>query len=81
MKNWYNPAQNKASNNTRISLMSLFSWVAVLMVIVLFWTSVAVAYKRDYVPHAIAKIEHKEKTFLASHKSLQKKLGGTHTMI
>lgn len=81
IKSWYNPEQNKTNQNSKISLTALFSWITVLMVIVLFWAGVAVVYKRDYVPNAIAKIEHKEKKFLAAHKTLQKKLGGTHTMI
>ena len=81
IKSWYNPAQNKCANEKRVSVVSLFSWVAVLMVIVMFWSGVAVAYKKDYVPHAIAKIEHKEKKFLANHKAIQKKLSGIRSMV
>ena len=78
---WYNPAQKRCANTSRINLISLFSWLAVLMVIVLFWTAVAVACKGDYVPHAIAKIEHQEKKFLVAHKTLTKKTSGMHSFI
>ena len=81
IKTWYNPGQTQPAEKSRISLTSLFSWLTVLLVIVLFWSAVAVGYKRDYVPHAIAKIENKEKKFLAAHRTLQKKLGGTHSWI
>ena len=81
INNWYNPKAEKTTKKSRINLTSLFSWIAVLVVIVSFWASVAVVYKKDYVPHAIARIENKEKKILAAHKTVQKKIGGTHTLI
>ena len=82
IKAWYNPKSHKANNKSKISTIALFSWLSVLVVIVMFWSAIAVGFKRDYVPRAIAKVEHKERKFLASHKSLQKKLGnGTHSLI
>ena len=70
---FYNPAVPKEEKSTGINITSLFSWLAVLFVIVLFWTGAVIAYERDYVPHAIANIEHQEKKFLDTHKTLQKK--------
>ncbi len=81
IKTWYNPASKKWSNKSKISMTALFSWLTVMMVIVMFWAAAAFIYKRNYVPQAIAKIEHKEHRFLAAHKSMQKKLGGTHSLI
>jgi hypothetical protein len=81
IQKFYNPAANNKGKLPRISLTSLFSWITVLAVIVLFWSGVAEVYKKDYVPRAIAKIEHKEKKFLATHKTLQKKFIGFRNSI
>lgn len=81
IKTWYNPELETVTKKSSINLTSLFSWITVLVVMASFWTAVAVAYKRDYVPHAIAKIENKEKKVLAAHRTIQKKTGGTHTLI
>ncbi len=75
----YNPDSINHKKSARISLISLISWLTVLVVIVMFWAGVAVVYKKDYVPHAIAKLEHREKKFLATHKTLHRKLTGNRS--
>ncbi len=65
----------------RISITALLSWITVMVVIGMFWAGVAVVYKKDYIPHTVAKIEHKEKKFIAAHKALQKKLTGIRSLV
>ena len=68
-----NQNQQKSSG---ISMVSLFTWISVFAILIMFWTGMSVVYKKDYVPRTIAKIEHREKVFFANHKILQKKFIG-----
>lgn len=65
----------------RLNKTALFSWIAVLAVTLVFWAVVAVAYRDDYVPRAVAKIHHKEQRFFANHKALQRKMAGIRNSI
>ena len=77
---FYNPASNN-KKQPLISVVSLLSWITVLFVIAIFWLGIAVVYKRDTIPHTIAKIEHKEMKFLASHKALHKRITGIRSLV
>ena len=76
---FYNPRSKKTSDG--LSITSILSWTTVLVVILMFWAGIAVVYKKDYVPHAVAKIEHKERKFLATHKAIQKRLTGIRGLV
>ena len=58
----------------RLNKTALFTWIAVIVITVVFWSGVATVYKEDYIPRAVAKLHYHKEQFLANHKALQKKL-------
>ena len=76
-----NFSKKKAASHNSINITSLLSWISVFMVVFIFWSAIIFVCEKDYVPHAIAKIEHKEKHFMASHKILQKRFTGFYNLV
>ncbi len=73
--------QNKQNDTYKINFTALFTWLAVFVVTGIFWCGIALALKQDYVPRAIAKLQHKEQRFLDNHKGLQKKISNISNLL